>query len=134
MKKVKRFVLCSFLVFILLNIVAFKVNASSVIKTYSKLINKYLGKMVKIVETGEVTEEMLINRKDNYLLIEISVGKVTTKNKDGKILNAPENANYINYQRVKGAKKGSKIITIFVYDNTRYIDGIAVRLDKIIKK
>lgn len=137
MKKFKKGLLIFILLFIFVNFVAVHVDASAVIKSYSKIINKYFDGMVKIVQPDEMTYELMTHRKNKYVVIEIDIGIVKNNKKDGEILNVtnPNFGRYICYKRVKKAKKGDKIISIFVYNNTNYFDGCEadIRIDRIIK-
>ena len=120
--------------FILITLLVSSVDAEVIVRSCSKIINKYFGKMVRICEPDEISKEMLLNRKGKYIVIEVCIGKVLNKQKDGKILNTSHNSNYICYQRVKKAKVGDKIMTVFVYADNKYIDDYAIRIDKIIKR
>lgn len=132
----KKLLLSALTVFLLVNVIAFNVDASAVIKSYSKIINKYFDGMVKIVQPDEMTEQLMTHRKNKYVVIEIDIGEVTTNNKDGKILNVHRSdfSDYISYKRVKKAKKGDKIMTIFVHNNNNYIGEADIRIDKIIQR
>ena len=137
MKKFKKGLLIFILLFVFVNFVAVQVDASAVIKSYSKIINKYLDGMVKIVQPDEMTYELMTNRKNKYVVIEIDIGIVNNNKKDGEILNVsrPDFGKYICYKRVKKAKKGDKILSIFVYNNTNCFDGCEadIRIDRIIR-
>ena len=137
MKKFKKGLLIFILLFVFVNFVAVQVDASAVIKSYSKIINKYLDGMVKIVQPDEMTYELMTHRKNKYVVIEIDIGIVNNNKKDGEILNVsrPDFGKYICYKRVKKAKKGDKILSIFVYNNTNCFDGCEadIRIDRIIR-
>ena len=83
-------------------------------------------------ETSELNSDVLQHR-NGKVIIERCVGVVISDGKDGKILNSSDAAhNYISYAGVKGAKKGDKIVTYFVYDpETNYEDDILERYDYI---
>ena len=53
----------------------------------------------------------------NIMYIERIIGKVTDNEKNGKVLNPPDDGGYyISYASVKGARKGDIIITYCVYN------------------
>lgn len=130
MKKIKRV----FLVLLTL-ITLFNVSMrSQAFDCYTKIINKATKNYIKILQTDKVTNKVLTNRKDKYIVIEIIVGKVINNKKDGKILNTKDTYyNYISYNGIKGLKKGDKVLTICVFANNNYEDDIAFRFDKKIK-
>lgn len=136
MKKIMKSLLVVLLVFMVVNVVAINVDASAFVKSYAKFINKYFDGMVKIVQPDEMTEQLMTHRKNKYIVIEVDVGVVTNNKKDGEILNIsnPEVGRYISYKRVKKAKKGDIILSIFVYNNTNYFDDTDIRIDKIVKR
>lgn len=67
------------------------------------------------------------------MYIERIIGKVTDNEKNGKILNPPEDGGYyISYASVKGARKGDLIITYCVYNPySNYDDDVIERWDFI---
>lgn len=80
-------------------------------------------------ETEELTADILNNRNGN-IVIEKCIGRVTSENGDGKILNGE---GYISYTGVSGAKKGNVILTYFVYSpDSNFEDDIISRFDYII--
>ncbi len=83
-------------------------------------------------ETSELNSDVLQHR-NGKVIIERCVGVVISNVKDGKILNTANTAhNYISYTGVKGAEKGDKIVTYFVYNpKTNYEDDILERYDYI---
>ena len=132
MKKKIFTVICSLVMLMVLLVST--VDAEVIVRSCSKIINKYFGEMVRICEPDEISEEMLLNRKGKYIVIEVCIGKVLNKQKDGKILNTSHSSDYICYQRVKKAKVDDKIMTVYVYADNRYTDDRVIRLDKIIKR
>jgi len=135
MKKIKKMILIVTIAFTLINMIVINTNAINVVKMYSKLVNKATNNYVKILQTDEITNKILTHRKDNYILIEVIIGKVVNNKKDGKVLNTSDKYyNYISYRGIKGVKKGDKVITITVFANNNYEDDIAIRFDKKIKK
>lgn len=90
--------------------------------------------MVKIIDCNDLTEEMLTTRKDhNVMYIERIIGKVTDNEKNGTVLNPPEDGGYyISYASVKGARKGDIIVTYCVYNPfSNYDDDVIERWDFI---
>ena len=98
---------------------------------YDNMIEE-VGAM-QIVDASELSEKELTNR-NGKLLVEKVIGEVQNYRLDGKILNASTgNGNYINYERVDGAKEGDMIVTYFIYNPfTNAPDDILTRLDFII--
>ena len=90
--------------------------------------------MVKVIDCNDLTEEMLTTRADhNVMYIERIYGIVTDNEKNGKVLNPPEDGGYyISYKSVKGARKGDTIITYCVYNPfSNYDDDVIERWDFI---
>ena len=103
--------------------------------TLAKLKRKY--PKAKVYTTMQIDKKptILTKRKGKYTLIEITKGKCLNKKGDGRILNTTETYyNYISYRRVKGARKGSRITTYFVYDNSNEVDTIIERVDVITRR
>ena len=96
---------------------------------------------IEIYDTSEVTPQMMKNR-DGKIIVEKIIGEVTDHNLNGKILNCDANnggytnkdgGNYINYERVDGAKEGDKILTYYIYSPfSNEQDDVLTRLDFII--
>ncbi len=88
--------------------------------------------VVKFVSTRKLTAEMIEHRKSKAIIyVEIDNGTVLNRKKDG----IDEMGYYVCYKRVRGIRKGSKILSYFVYDpNNNYIDGIEGRCDYVIRK
>lgn len=96
---------------------------------------------IEIYDTSELTPQVMANRSGK-IIVEKVIGKVTSNNLDGEILNCNVNdggygnkdgGNYISYERVNGAKKGDKIVTYFVYNPfSNEQDDVMTRLDYII--
>jgi len=88
--------------------------------------------IIQVIDSADLTTEMLENR-NGKLIIEKIIGIVTDNNGNGKILNAPEQFNYISYKYVEGAQKGNVILTYCVYNPyTDYYDDILYRFDYIL--
>ena len=90
--------------------------------------------MVKVIDCNDLTEEMLTTRADhNVMYIERIIGKVTDNEKNGKVLNPPEDGGYyISYTSVVDARKGDLIITYCVYNPySNYDDDVIERWDFI---
>lgn len=96
---------------------------------------------IKIYDTSELNHEIMANR-NGKIIVEKIIGEVTDHNLNGKILNCDTNnggytnkdgGNYINYERVDGAKEGDRILTYFIYNPfTNTQDDVLTRLDFII--
>lgn len=96
---------------------------------------------IEIYDTSELTPQIMANRKGK-IIVEKIIGKVTNYKLDGEILNCSTNdggytnkdgGNYINYERVDGAKEGDKILTYFIYSPfSNEQDDVLTRLDFII--
>lgn len=90
--------------------------------------------MVKVVDCNDLTEEMLTTRKENNIMyIERIIGKVTDNEKNGTVLNPPEDGGYyISYASVEDAEIGDTIITYCVYNPfSNYDDDVIERWDFI---
>ena len=76
--------------------------------------------ITRVINCDKLTEKMLTHRsskKRHIMYIERIIGKVTDNEKNGKVLNPPEDGGYyISYKSVKGARKGDTIITYCVYN------------------
>lgn len=83
-------------------------------------------------EISELNSDILQHR-NGKVIVERCVGVVISDDKDGEILNTTDTThNYVSYSGVKGAKKGNKIVTYFVYNpKTNYEDDILERYDYI---
>lgn len=103
----------------------------SQIKFYDSMIENVNA--IELYNTSDMTEEILTNR-NGKIIVEKIVGEVTNYRLDGEILNASTgNGNYINYQRVDGAKEGDTIVTYYIYNPfSNEIDDVLTRLDYII--
>lgn len=96
---------------------------------------------IEIYDTSELTPQVMANRKGK-IIVEKIIGKVTSHNLDGKILNCntddggytnKDGGNYISYERVDGAKEGDKILTYYIYSPfSNEQDDVLTRLDFII--
>lgn len=90
--------------------------------------------ITKVIDCNDLTEEMLTTRAEhNVMYIERIIGKVTDNEKNGTVLNPPEDGGYyISYASVKGARKGDLIITYCVYNPfSNYDDDVIERWDFI---
>ena len=88
---------------------------------------------VQVYNASDITLEILQNR-DGKIIIEKVIGKVTTDNLDGEIMNVGKNMyDYISYRCVEGVKKGDVVLTYFVYNPfTNAEDDVIIRTDYII--
>lgn len=96
---------------------------------------------IEIYDTSELTPQIMANRKGK-IIVEKIIGKVTSHKLDGEILNCSiddggytnkDGGNYINYERVDGAKEGDKILTYYIYSPfSNEQDDVLTRLDFII--
>lgn len=112
---------------------------NSQVEFYDKMIEDI--ETLKIYDTDDLTPEIMANR-NGKIIVEKIVGKVTNDKLDGEILNCnaeeggytnKDGGNYINYERVEGAKKGDKILTYYIYNPfTNEQDDVLTRLDFII--
>jgi hypothetical protein len=91
--------------------------------------------IVKIIDTSELTFDMLQNR-DGKIIIEECIGIVTSHDGDGKILNIDDDIyNYISYRCVEDSQVGDVILTYFIYEpNNNFEDDILLRFDYIIDR
>lgn len=90
--------------------------------------------MVKVIDCNDLTEKMLTTRADhNIMYIERIYGIVTDNEKNGKVLNPPEDGGYyISYTSVEDAEIGDTIITYCVYNPfSNYDDDVIERWDFI---
>lgn len=90
--------------------------------------------IVQVVDCNNLTEEMLTTRADhNMMYIERIYGIVTDNEKNGKVLNPPEDGGYyISYASVEDAEIGDVIITYCVYNPySNYDDDVIERWDFI---
>lgn len=135
MRKNKRLIIIITVLTMMFFNIVINTNANNTIKFYSMITKKATNNYIRILQTDEVTNKVLTNRKNRYIVIEITIGKVLNNNKDGKVLNTKDRYyNYISYKGIKGIKKNDKIVTITVYANNNEEDNIAIRFDKKIKK
>lgn len=108
-------------------------------KIISHLYDKGFISML-ILDTEDMTTDILENRKDNgVLVIERAIGMVTNKEKagDGIILNASDkDHNYISYRSVDfETNDGTIILTYFIYNpNTNYFDDVIERYDFVLDR
>ena len=90
--------------------------------------------ITKVIDCNDLTEEMLTTRAEhNVMYIERIIGKVTDNEKNGTVLNPPEDGGYyISYASVEDARKGDLIITYCVYNPfSNYDDDVIERWDFI---
>ena len=90
--------------------------------------------ITKVIDCNDLTEEMLITRADhNVMYIERIYGIVTDNEKNGKVLNPPDDGGYyISYASVADAEIGDTIITYCVYNPySNYDDDVIERWDFI---
>ena len=90
--------------------------------------------ITKVIDCNDLTEEMLTTRADhNVMYIERIYGIVADNEKNGKVLNPPEDGGYyISYASVADAEIGDAIITYCVYNPySNYDDDVIERWDFI---
>ena len=90
--------------------------------------------ITKVIDCNDLTEEMLTTRADhNIMYIERIYGIVTDNEKNGTVLNPPEDGGYyISYASVDDAEIGDTIITYCVYNPySTYDDDVIERWDFI---
>ena len=70
------------------------------------------------------------------LVIEISYGIVLNAKGDGRMINtSSKRYNYISYRKVKGARKGDVVMSVFIYSPDRKgADDISDRYDWIVDR
>lgn len=92
--------------------------------------------ITRVIDCDKLTEKMLTHRsskKCHIMYIERIYGIVTDNEKNGKVLNPPEDGSYyISYASVADAEIGDLIITYCVYNPyTNYDDDVIERWDFI---
>lgn len=89
--------------------------------------------IVEIYDSNDLTLEMLQNR-NGKIIIEKCIGKVTSPEGDGIVLNYDDAEHYyICYSGVENIREGAVILTYFVYNpDTNYEDDILERFDYVI--
>lgn len=90
--------------------------------------------ITKVIDCNDLTEEMLTTRAEhNVMYIERIIGKVTDNEKNGTVLNPPEDGGYyISYASVEDAEIGDVIVTYCVYNPySNYDDDVIERWDFI---
>ena len=101
----------------------------------AKLKRQYPKAKICTVMQINRNPNILLKRKNRYTLIEKIRGVVINKRKDGRITNTNDKRyNYISYRGVKGVRKGSRVTTYCVYDNTNGEDTIIRRIDIVTKR
>ena len=83
----------------------------------------------QIIDSAKLTLEALEHR-NGKILIEKCVGIVTDSDKNGKVLNADSEYNYISYKYAHNVRENDIVVTYFVYNpfnNTE--DDILFRFD-----
>lgn len=88
--------------------------------------------VVKFVSTRKLTATMLgYRRQKSIIYVEIDNGTVINRKKEG----IDEMGYYVSYKKVKGARKGSKVLSYFIYDpNNNFMDAIEGRCDYLVRK
>ena len=77
---------------------------------------------IKVVPAKELTREVLVNRQNKYVLVEVTDGVAVDDEGNGY-----DPAGYISY-RYTNAKKGDKVKSVFVYDNDNGEDTVNTRI------
>lgn len=90
---------------------------------------------VKFFNTENYDYDKITRRtKDHVIYVEIYIGKVVNKRRDGKLLTVKPPYNYISYKYVRGAKKGKIIRTYGIYNPyNNYDDDVDCRIDYVVK-
>lgn len=114
-------------------------NSVSQVEFYDNMIKDV--NTIEIYDTSELTPQIMADR-NGKIIVEKIIGEVTSHKLDGKILNCDtdnggytnkDGGNYINYERVDGAKEGDKILTYYIYNPfTNEQDDVLTRMDFII--
>ena len=115
---------------IIIGVMLLSTNANASVAR--RLKKKY--KRARIYTTRQIDKRpnILLKRKNRYTLIEKTEGIVLNNKGDGRITNTTQKYyNYISYRGVKGAKKGKRVVTYFVYDNSNEVDTIVERVDVV---
>lgn len=88
---------------------------------------------VQIIDTENLTDEILLNRnQDGTIIIERVIGIVVNSDLNGEIINTNDGY-YINYSHIKNIKEGDIILSYFIYNpDTNYIDDIINRFDYVL--
>lgn len=138
-RKIKGIFKFALLIALLSTALCFQSNAMSrtakqeIKSVKNEIVEKYTRKnrKVKFYKTKNLTLKRLWNRKSTEIIVERSTGTVINpKTGDGKAAGY-----YINYKYVPGIRKGSKIVSFFVYNpKTRYTDDIIERYDIVVKR
>lgn len=92
--------------------------------------------ITRVIDCDKLTEKMLTyrsNKKRHIMYIERIIGKVTDNEKNGTVLNPPEDGGYyISYASVEDAEIGDVIVTYCVYNPySNYDDDVIERWDFI---
>lgn len=108
-------------------------NIAVILLIANLMVNNKLDTVV-IVEPDEITSEILENREDNYLLVEMVVGTVLDDEGNGKVLNTTDDYyNYIAYHKLD-CEEGDVVLTYLFFDNTDGEDDFIERYDFIIEE
>ena len=112
------------------NIISTPVQA----RTYTDVAKN--SPITKVIDCDKLTEKMLTHRsskKHHIMYIERIYGIVTDNEKNGTVLNPPEDGGYyISYASVDDAEIGDTIITYCVYNPyTNWDDDVIERWDFI---
>ena len=119
---------------VLLIMTALSIEATTNYRYYKKLIKRQGIGRIRECWSEDLDWRARTERGDD-ILIEKIVGTVTNARKDGKIMGADPEEDYISYRRVKGARKGDTILTICIYTpGNAYGDDICERFDYIIDR
>ena len=110
------------------------INTPVQARTYTDVAKN--APITKVIDCDKLTEKMLTHRsskKHHIMYIERIYGIVTDNEKNGKVLNPPEDGGYyISYASVADARKGDTIITYCVYNPySNYDDDVIERWDFI---
>lgn len=110
-------------------------SAARKARSVERTINRRY-KNTKYIEGGESMWNTIEHRKGKRCYyVTYEVGYVTSKAKDGASYYFKAPQNYISYRRVPGVKKGSKVLTYFVWcRECNECDDMIARYDVILRK
>ena len=121
-------------------------GTEKIVNGYEDIEGEFVSRIYKIgynsillLDTKDMTQDILENRKGNgVLIIERVIGIVDDdKEGDGIILNTSDkDHNYISYRNVNfETRNGTIILSYFVYNpNTNYVDDVVRRYDFVLDR
>lgn len=88
---------------------------------------------VEVYGTREITEDLLVNRTNDQLIIERVVGIVLDDELNGRIVNTDEEYyNYISYYGVDAGPGDVVVSYLFYNPETKYTDDVIFRYDIVV--